>query len=119
MSHQFTEGLAAAVILTVIWTGIYFAIKVITDYILRKKMIEKGYVDADSQALFKKEQSISNRYASLKWGLIIFCAGLALMILEFLPYSAEDSPLPFGLIAIFVAGGFLIYYFLVKSKMEE
>ena len=119
MDHHFVQGLAVIGVLTVIWTGIYYAIKVITDYILKKKMIEKGYVDEENQALFKKEQSIANRYASLKWGLIIFCGGMALILLEFIPYSSEDSPLPFGLIAIFVASGFLIYYFLVKSKMEK
>ncbi|MDN5212288.1 hypothetical protein QQ020_09520 [Fulvivirgaceae bacterium BMA12] len=119
MSHHLTEALMAVGILTVIWSGIYFVIKVITDYTLKKKMIDKGYVDEESQALFKKEQSISNNYASLKWGLITFCAGLALILLEFIPYEADDSPLPFGLIAIFVATGFLIYYFLVKNKTEQ
>ena len=119
MNHHFTEAIAAIGILTVIWTGIYYAIRAITEYILKKKMIEKGYVDEESQALFKKEQAISSRYASLKWGLIIFCAGLSLILLEFIPYSIEQSPLPFGLIAIFVSGGFLIYYYLVKSKIEQ
>lgn len=119
MNHQLAEAIGAAAILATIFIGIYIAIKVITDYILKKKMIEKGYVDQESQALFKQEQSISNRYASLKWGLIIFCGGLALILLEFIPYEAEYSPLPYGLIAIFVAGGFLVYYFLVKSKMEK
>ena len=119
MSHHFTEGLVAVSVLIVVWSGIYYVIKAITEYILKKKMIEKGYVDEASQALFKKEQAVSGRYASLKWGLIVFFAGLALVLLEFMPYSVEDSPLPIGFIAIFVAGGFLIYYFLVKNKIEQ
>ena len=119
MNHQLAEAIGASAILATIFIGIYFAIKLITDYILRKKMIEKGYVDEESQSLFKQEQSISNRYASLKWGLIIFFAGLGLIILEFIPFEAEYSPLPYGLIAIFVASGFLVYYFLMKSKMEK
>ncbi|MBK7650001.1 MAG: hypothetical protein IPJ20_03545 [Flammeovirgaceae bacterium] len=35
-------------------TTIYFFTKVMTDYILKKKMIEKGFVNDDTQAIFKQ-----------------------------------------------------------------
>lgn len=34
-------------------TALYFFTKAITDYSLKKKMIEKGYVNEDTQAIFK------------------------------------------------------------------
>ncbi len=96
--------------------SIYFFTKVMSDYILKKKMIEKGYVNDDTQAIFKT-QSGTNKFSSLKWGLIIFFAGLSLIIMEFIPTS-PDSPLPYGLFAVSVSLGFLIYYFLLKKEIE-
>ena len=109
--------LQPVLILTVVWTGFYFVVKTITDYILKKKMIDKGFVDKESQALFKEENKQANNLASLKWGLIIFFGGIALIIMDFIEY-ARDSTLPFGLFAIFIAGGFLVYYLIAKGKIE-
>ncbi len=93
--------------------SIFFFTKVMTDYILKKKMIDKGFVNDDTQAIFKTHTS-DGKYSSLKWGLIIFFAGLSLVIMEFIPTS-PDSPLPYGLFALSVSLGFLIYYFLIKK----
>ncbi|MBN8576046.1 MAG: hypothetical protein KF775_07350 [Cyclobacteriaceae bacterium] len=93
-------------------TSIYIFTKIMTDYILKKRMIEKGYVNEDTQAIFKQHAS-DNRFSSLKWGLITFFAGLSLIIMEFIPVG-PGSPLPYGVFAVFVSLGFLIYYFIVK-----
>ena len=90
--------------------------RVITDYILKKKMIEKGFVNEDTQSIFKKHAD-ENKYASLKWGLIIFFAGLSLIIMEYLEFDRQ-SPLPYGLFAVSVSLGFLIYYFMVKKDIK-
>lgn len=93
----------------------YVIIKFISDYLLKRKMIDKGYVTDETQALFNNENKKVNKYSSLKWGLIILSAGLALIVLEYIPYK-ENSPLPFGVFAVFVAGGFLTYYQLIKKE---
>ncbi|MBX2895202.1 MAG: hypothetical protein KF763_07160 [Cyclobacteriaceae bacterium] len=98
-------------------TAIYLFTKVMTDYILKKKMIEKGFVNDDTQAIFKQHTS-DGRYSSLKWGLIIFFAGLALVIMEFIP-TGPDSPLPYGLFALSVSLGFLIYYYVIKKELNK
>ena len=88
--------------------------KVMTDYILKKKMIDKGFVNEETQAIFKK-QAQENKYAALKWGLIILFGGLALILMEFIPTNPE-SPLPYGLLAFFISLGFLTYYFLINRE---
>jgi hypothetical protein len=110
------EVLMAVAILGGFGTTIYFFTKVMTDYILKKKMIEKGFVNDDTQAIFK-QHSTDGKYSSLKWGLIIFFAGLSLVIMEFIP-TERDSPLPYGLFALSVSLGFLIYYFLLKKELK-
>lgn len=96
----------------------YVVIKYITDYLLKRKMVDKGYVTEESQALFKQQQNEDNKYSSLKWGLIIFFGGLALILLEYIPYS-PDSPLPFGVFALSIAIGFLTYFFVIKKEAEK
>src|SRR3954466_5929110 len=94
--------------------AVYYFVKVMTDYILKKKMIDKGFVNDDTQAIFKQHAS-ENKYASLKWVLIALFGGLSLIIMEYVNVRPE-SPLPYGLFAVFVSLGFLIYYFMVKKE---
>jgi hypothetical protein len=98
--------------------SVYFFTKVMTDYILKKKMIDKGFVNDTTQAIFKDQNENDGRYSSLKWGLIVLSAGLALVVLEFIE-TEPYSPLPYGLFAVFVSGGFLTYYFMVQSKKNN
>lgn len=116
MDHNVMEVLMPIAILGSFGTAVYFFAKVMTDYILKKKMIEKGFVNDETQAIFK-QHSADNKYSSLKWGLITFFAGLALIIMEYIPRGPE-SPLPYGLFAVSVSLGFLIYYFFMKNDSK-
>ena len=113
MDHALRDVLMPLAILGSFGTSVYFFVKVMTDYILKKKMIEKGFVNEDTQSIFKQHTS-DNKYSALKWGLIIFFAGFSLIIMEYIP-TGPESPLPYGLFAVSVSLGFLIYYFMVKK----
>jgi hypothetical protein len=97
--------------------AIYFFTKVLTDYILKKKMIEKGFVNDDTQAIFKQHGS-ANRFGSLKWGLLAFFGGLSLIIMEYMDVR-PDSTLPYGILAVALSFGFLLYYFLMKKETDK
>ena len=96
--------------------AVYFFTSLMTSYILKKKMIDKGFVNEEAQAIFK-QQSADNKYSSLKWGLIAFFAGLSLIIMEYVPVQPQ-SPLPYGLFAVAVSLGFLLYYYIVKKDSK-
>lgn len=117
MDHNLREVLMPLVVLGTLGTTLVVFARSISDYILKKKMIEKGYVNEDTQAIFKKNTD-ENKFSSLKWGLIILFAGLSLIIMEFIDYDSE-SPLPYGLFAMFVSLGFLIYYFMVRKELTK
>ena len=117
MDNGLREVLMPLVILGTIGGSIVLFTRTISDYILKKKMIEKGYVNEDTQAIFKKNTD-ENRFATLKWGLIILFAGLSLILMDFINYDSR-SPLPYGLFAVFVSLGFLIYYFIIKKELNR
>ena len=116
MDDGLKSVLMPLVILGTIGMTLIWFTRTISDYILKKKMIEKGYVNEDTQAIFKRNTE-DNRFSSLKWGLIILFAGIALITMEYIPHDAE-SPLPYGLFAMSVSLGFLIYYFIVKKELR-
>jgi hypothetical protein len=116
MDNNLREVLMPLAIFSGMGGAVYFFARVMTDYILKKKMIEKGFVNDETQAIFK-QHAADNKYSSLKWGLIIFFSGVSLIIMEFLTVRPE-SPLPYGLFAVSVSLGFLIYYFLVKKETK-
>jgi hypothetical protein len=118
MNHDLKEVLMPITIIGTMGASVYFFTKVMTDYILKKRMIDKGFVNDDTQAIFKSYPIGQNKFASLKWGLLMFFAGLSLIIMEYIPVSPE-SPLPYGLFAVAVSLGFLIYYFIVKQNAEN
>lgn len=117
MDDALKDVLMPAVILGTIGGTIVIFTRTISDYILKKKMIEKGYVNQDTQAIFRKNTD-ENKYSSLKWGLIILFAGLSLVMMEYIDYETT-SPLPYGLFAVCVSLGFLIYYFMVKKDLNR
>lgn len=96
--------------------SLYFFTKTLTDYILKKKMIEKGYVNDDTQAIFRNT-NVPNRYGSLKWGLIALFGGLSLILIDYLDLE-PGSPSPFGIIAISLSIAFLVYFYVVKRDVK-
>lgn len=117
MDHQLKDVLTPITIIGSLGASLILFVKTYTDYVLKRKMIEKGYVNDDTQAIFKQHNG-DNRYGSLKWGLIILFAGLSLIIMEYVP-AAPDSPMPYGLFAVSVSIGFLLYYYLVKRDSTK
>jgi hypothetical protein len=117
MDADLRDVLMPVTILGTLGAAIVLFTRTVSDYILKKKMIDKGYVNEDTQAIFKRSTE-ENRYTSLKWGLIILFGGLSLIIMEYIDYE-NTSPLPYGLFAVFVSLGFLIYYFMVKKELNK
>jgi len=112
-----TEVLLALAVIGVPATAIGIIINLILSYRLKNKMIEKGYVTEENQAVFKKSLEL-NHFTSLKWGLVIFFGGLGMVLLEFISYR-YDSPFPFGFVAMFIALGFLIYFFILRKEKSN
>jgi len=85
-------------------------------YRLKRRIIDSGPLD-EIGLKFLMQLSGSNEL--LKWGIILMSAGIGFVVLEFIPYHAEESPLPYGVEMIFVAGGFLIYHLMMRNHKDK
>jgi uncharacterized oligopeptide transporter (OPT) family protein len=95
---------------------IAFVIKAYMNYKLKKYILENKELDDRVMNMMQLFSGVQTD--ALKWGIILFFAGIGLVTLEFIPYNAEDSPLPYGLEMIFLAGGFLCYYILLRREKK-
>lgn len=99
--------------------GLVAFTKTLTDYFIRKKLVDKGLVGDDAISILKRQSNSASKFGALKWGLIVLFVGIGIIITEAAGYSWERSAMPYGIIAITVALGFLIYYFVIKDKVDE
>lgn len=115
--NDFFNVLMPVAILGSLGASLYFFTKVLTDYILKKKMIEKGYVNEENQSIFKQYARDENRNASLKWGLIILSAGIGLIVIDAVNVR-PDTTLPYGIFAVAISLGYLTYYYMMKREVN-
>jgi hypothetical protein len=83
-----------------------YIIKSYYDYKLKKSIIEKGEVNANVEYLFK-HHARPHSYSSVKWGIVLFAIGAALLIGELFRYDISEE-MTFGLMLVF-AGVALIF----------
>lgn len=118
------EGLAILAVIGTITYGIITLIKLITEYKLKRRLIDKAEVSEGlSSALEESMKSISPKYEqlkypTLKWGLVFLSVGVGLIILNFVEHE-RMSTLPFGILSACISIGFLIYYFLMKKEIKK
>jgi len=106
-----------AVQMAVAFGSFVLMVKFITEYALRKKLIEKGLVDEKVKYLFA-DAGLTHLLSNIKWGLILVAIGVALFWKQISPYYIEDTTV-FGLMFILGGIGFLVYYFIAKSHIEK
>ncbi len=86
-------------------------VSTLTNYSLKKRLIEKDMVNEETANIFK---SMTSKQNALKWGLIVLFAGIGLIIIDYLRLDGDEA-MPYGIEAVCVALGFLLYYFIVKN----
>ncbi|MEM6830754.1 MAG: DUF6249 domain-containing protein [Bacteroidota bacterium] len=98
-------------IISVFGSGILI-ITTATNFVLKKKLIEKNMINSETSNLFR---SVSSKQNALKWGLIILFAGIGLIVIAAARLDGE-SAMTYGIEAVSISIGFLTYYFLIKNE---
>ena len=110
----------------IVFFGIYQILKLFSDHFLKRKIINSGHIDkAGILSPVSNQPEESNKYPSLKWGLLALMAGLGLIVINLVyPYGSQindfqDTLMPFGIELVFVSLGFLIYFFIANRKVKQ
>ncbi len=86
------------------------------NYRLKKYILENKQLDDNTMKILSGLNGLGPD--ALKWGILLFFGGLGLVVLEFIPYQSDQSPLPYGLETIFLSLGFLVYYFVSRNQKK-
>lgn len=109
------KNLAPFIVMIAILIAISVMIVVMTNYQLKKKILDRENIDDKMFVILNNLTGFNSEM--LKWGIILLFGGIGLIVLQFLPYD-ENSALPYGVMTVFVALGFLTYYFLLKGQKK-
>ena len=85
----------------------------------RMTMIERGLKSEDIKSLYERQTLRVNPLSSLKWGMVLVCVGIAIILGIWLRdnYMFNDGIIP-GLIATFGGIGLVFFYFITKKKLQ-
>lgn len=92
-------------------------IKAITNYRLKRRVIEAGIVNEDAIELLK-DSGKESYFSSLKWGLILFFVGIGLITINFIDLY-YDSTAAYGIVLTAASLGFLIYFMFMKREISR
>ncbi|MNK01714.1 hypothetical protein D3C87_195200 [compost metagenome] len=105
----FLTPIAICIVIAVIIIALY-------NYRLKKRIIDLGPIDDNSLKFLMSLSGLGSEV--LKWGLVFLFGGAGLILIEFLPYPADESSVPYGVVLISVALGFLTYYLIMKKQQK-
>ncbi len=106
----------------IVFAGTYYIIKLISEHLLKRKIIKAGHIDKAGILEPPKQSEEVNKYPSLKWGLVALMAGIGFIVIDLLRSSNPElitfrnAVLPIGIILVFVSLGFLIYFFIMNRR---
>ena len=88
--------------------------QIISDGRTRRRLLESNATPEMAAALVSRPPAGATA-ATLKWGLVLATTGVALIILQFLPYD-EDDPIAAGIVLLAAALGMLAGYAVDQGK---
>lgn len=87
--------------------------RIISDGSTRRRLIRTGATPELARAIMAAPRNDPGLYGALKWGLVTGAVGLALILIQFLPYRSSD-PIVLGVVFLFAGGALLAYYAIVR-----
>jgi hypothetical protein len=117
------EQLSVIITVAIVFYGIYQTIKLIMDFLLRRKIVKMGHIEKAGIMDPVAESTEDKRFPTLKYGLVAFFGGIGLILIDVMGRAGgglwlqrEHGALMIGVELVFIAAGFLIYFFYVNRK---
>ena len=116
---------ADTIMAAIVFFAIYQILKLFSDHFLKNRLIKAGQYEKVGILESTQIPQETNKYPSLKWGLVALMAGLGFILIEVLKQVnpdlidyRHDTVLPIGILLVFVSLGFLIYFFIMNGKKK-
>ena len=109
-----------AIVFTFGTIGLIWGSMIFTRHKERMTMIERGLKAEDIKSLYMRHAFQANPLASLKWGMVLVCVGIAILIGMWMHNVLlfDEGVFP-GLVATFGGLGLVLFYFVANKKSRE
>ena len=104
-----TEVLVPIALFVSLAVAVVAVTKIVSEGRTRRQLIQSGATAELARAVIAKPEEDVGLRTALQVGLVVGAIGLALILVQFLPYRSDD-PISVGVVFIFAAAGFLGYY---------
>ncbi|HWK08076.1 MAG TPA: hypothetical protein VNS58_30815 [Puia sp.] len=111
------KSIAPFIVMIALLIAVVILTTAILNYKLKKRIAES--IPLNERIVEKLFKPDGWQLELLKWCLLLFFGGLGLIVLEFIPFPAERSPLPYGVESVFISIGFGIYYLMVRKQRHD
>jgi hypothetical protein len=114
-------AIAAAIVEAIAFIGLFAAVVMIT------KILVDNWTKRRLSAAHIWEETIRALYAwdrdaavlgALKWGMVLCGLGVALVLIQFLPYDFSD-PIVYGLMLLLAGGGLILHYAMLSRVAQR
>ena len=110
------QNLAVALMFITTVIALTIALIATTNYRIKNRLLRSGLADETAIKALNKIH-FDFRLDTLKWGVVLFFAGLGLISLNFIDLQA-DSTLPYGIETVFIALGLIAYFFIARKTNQ-
>ena len=90
--------------------------RIISDGRTRRRLIEAQASPELVAAMVAAPRADLALHETLRWGLLLGAIGVALIVIQFLPFRPND-PIMYGVVLVFASAGLLAYYAVARRML--
>lgn len=92
--------------------------RIVSEARTRRRLVETGASPELAKLVTSASASDLGVHASLQWGLVTGAVGLALIIIQYLPFR-PDEPISYGILLVFASAGLIGYHFAGRRLLRH
>jgi hypothetical protein len=108
MNPAVVERVVEGIAFVGFFVAVVMIAKILADNWTKRHLTAAHVSDETIRALYARDREEAV-FGALRWGLVLCGVGVALMMIQFLPYDFTD-PIVYGLMLLLAGGGLLAHY---------
>jgi hypothetical protein len=92
--------------------------RIVSEGRVRRRLIESAASPELAKLVTTAPASDLGVHASLQWGLVTGAVGMALVVIQYLPFR-PDEPISFGILLLFASAGLIAYHFAGRRMLRQ
>jgi hypothetical protein len=93
-------------------------VRLVTEARTRRRLIEMNATPELARTVITASAADLGVHASLQWGLVTGAVGLALVLVQYLPFE-PDEPIAYGVVLLFASAGMVLYHVLGRRLLRQ